>query len=151
MLHNFFRWSLAAFFLLFTFAAIGQQRIGWDTFAQVPFDKKYSDELDAYFWFPAFPDKIIALEGERIVMQGYLIVLDVEADFLVLSANPFASCFFCGNAGPESVVELRVKKKGKNLRTDEYAWFTGRLRRNDNDVNEMNFILEEATISSEAP
>lgn len=142
---------LSLFLLLITLPVFSQLLVDWETLAKVPFEKKFSTELDANFWFPAFPDDILALEGQRILMQGYLIVMDVEADFLVLSANPFASCFFCGNAGPESVVELRVRKKGKGLRTDEYVWVSGRLKLNARDVNQMNFILEDADISTDRP
>ncbi|MCB0847224.1 MAG: DUF3299 domain-containing protein, partial [Bacteroidetes bacterium] len=61
-----------------------------------------------------------------------------------LSANPFASCFFCGNAGPESVMDLELTSYDKVYFTDDYVTFQGKLILNDSDLNKMCYVLEEA-------
>lgn len=64
----------------------------------------------------------------------------------MLSSNPFASCFFCGGAGPESVVGLSLKKNGKRFRTDDYFTFKGKLRLNTDNPDDFNFILDQAEV-----
>jgi hypothetical protein len=79
-----------------------------------------------------------------VYITGYMVPVDVSTDYFVLSRYPFAQCFFCGNAGPESVVDLRMKKEGRKFKQDERLTFTGKLRLNETDVYELNYILEEA-------
>ena len=52
--------------------------------------------------------------------------------------------FFCGGAGPESVVDLRFKNKNRMYETDERLTFRGKLALNADDVYQMNYILEGA-------
>jgi hypothetical protein len=48
----------------------------------------------------------------------------------MVSANPFANCFFCGNAGPETVVELFPGERFRRFNTDEVVTFVGTLNIN---------------------
>jgi hypothetical protein len=64
----------------------------------------------------------------------------------VLSANPYSSCFFCGQAGPESVMEIQLLKQYDGLRMDQVITFEGRLRLNADDIYQLNYILEEAEV-----
>ena len=83
------------------------------------------------------------MDGKLVEIKGYIIPIDVESGFYVLSANPFASCFFCGNAGPESVMELQFDGKlKKTYTTDEIATFQGRLKLNWDDLEHCNYILQ---------
>ena len=50
-----------------------------------------------------------------------------------LSAFPFSSCFFCGAAGPESVLELDLKHQQEYL-TDEVITFKGVLELNSDPL-----------------
>ena len=68
-----------------------------------------------------------------------------RGDTYILSANPFSSCFYCGGAGQESVMELRLKKKKAKFELDQIVTFAGRLRLNDQEM-ELNYILEEARV-----
>ena len=73
------------------------------------------------------------------------IPVDVDEDFYVLSRYPFANCFFCGGAGPESVIDLRFPGKSERAyQTDERLTFRGKLRLNADDVYQMNYILDGA-------
>ena len=87
----------------------------------------------------------IAAEGKECYITGYMIPVDVDEDFYVLSRYPFANCFFCGGAGPESVVDLRFPDKAeRSYQTDDRLTFKGTLRLNSDDVYQMNYILEGA-------
>lgn len=117
----------------------------WQVLSDVEFKDVYLEELDAYYWMPTFGPQVIAAEGKDFHITGYMIPVDVDEDFYVLSRYPFANCFFCGGAGPESVIDLRFP--GKSVRayqTDERLTFRGTLRLNSDDVYQMNYILDGA-------
>ena len=94
---------------------------------------------------PTFGDNLHALEGKEVLIKGFVIPLDVSLNLYVLSANPYASCFFCGGAGPETVMDIVFAEKQK-FRTDEYVTLKGRLKLNADDVYKLNYILEDAEI-----
>ena len=120
--------------------------VSWATLAQVSFERKYLEDEELTQWIPNFSDDVMALSGYKIQISGYVIPVDVDADYFVLSSNPFASCFFCGGAGPETVMDLRLRKDGKRFRTDEYHTFSGTLRLNADNIYELNYILENAEL-----
>lgn len=64
----------------------------------------------------------------------------------MISRYPFAACFFCGGAGPESVAEVKFAKKKPELEIDDLITITGRLKLNDKDMSRMTFIIEEAKL-----
>ena len=117
----------------------------WQTLSDVEFKDVYLEELDAYYWMPAFGPQVIGAEGKEFFINGYMIPVDVDEDFYVLSRYPFANCFFCGGAGPESVIDLRFPNKSERAyQTDDRLTFRGTLRLNADDVYQMNYILEGA-------
>lgn len=121
-----------------------QTTIDWTDLQKVSFSEKFNDELGMYIQFPTFDEELKKLAGKPIQISGYIIPMDIDAGLYVLSANPFASCFFCGGGGPESVMTLTFKKTPKRYNTDEIATFKGVLKLNDSDIYELNYILLEA-------
>lgn len=120
------------------------QELTWRMLTDVEFKDVYIEELDAYYWKPTFGDTVKALEGKEVFITGYVIPVDYDADFYVLSRYPFANCYFCGGAGPESVIDLRFPGKTRAYRTDERLTFKGKLALNADDVYQMNYILDGA-------
>ena len=117
----------------------------WQALSDVEFKDVYLEELDAYYWLPTFGPQVMAAEGKEFFITGYMIPVDVDEDFYVLSRYPFANCFFCGGAGPESVIDLRFPGKSERAyQTDDRLSFRGTLRLNADDVYQMNYILEGA-------
>ena len=117
----------------------------WQALSDVEFKDVYLEELDAYYWMPTFGPQVMAAEGKEFFITGYMIPVDVDEDFYVLSRYPFANCFFCGGAGPESVIDLRFPGKSERAyQTDDRLSFRGTLRLNADDVYQMNYILEGA-------
>lgn len=51
-----------------------------------------------------------------------------------------SSCFFCGQGGPETAVELHFTDKS-NFKTDNIVTITGILKLNRDDVDHFNYIL----------
>lgn len=144
---------LSRFLLVFVFALLSlsvaqaqHKEIDWKLLAKVEWDDRYFPDYDEMVWYPDFSKEVLDLDGALVEIQGYIIPIDVASGFYVLSANPFASCFFCGGAGPESVVELQFSEELKGTyKTDEIATFKGRLKLNWDDLEHCNYILQNAS------
>ncbi|MBP2830869.1 hypothetical protein J8281_01615 [Aquimarina sp. U1-2] len=133
------------FFTLITVRLCSQEKLTWSDFADVKFSHVYSAVYDDIFLKPKFGTIIQSYEGARIRIKGYFLDFSIEEDeFYLLSQNPRASCFFCGGAGPESVVEVVFKQKPA-FRMDQIVEVTGVLELNIDDVDHCNYILKEAT------
>ncbi|MDG1382309.1 MAG: DUF3299 domain-containing protein [Flavobacteriales bacterium] len=121
------------------------RELTWAELADVDFKDVYLEELDSYYWKPEFGPKVMAAESKDVYITGYVIPVDLDEDFYVLSRYPFANCFFCGGAGPESVVDLRfLDSDHRTYQTDERLTFHGNLSLNADDVYQMNYILVDA-------
>jgi len=140
--------SQLIFLVLFSFIGWSnlqaQRELTWKTLADAEFNSVLIEEIDAYFWKPTFSAQIKALEGEEVFISGYVIPVDLDANYYVLSRFPFANCFFCGGAGPESVIDLRFKGINRAYKTDERLSFKGKLKLNDSDIYQMTYILVDA-------
>lgn len=137
--------------LLFTFGFLflnfsAQNIITWEVLKNVEFDEIWSEEFQAYYMVPKFSNSVKALDGKEVQIRGFIIPVDIVQDYYVLSANPYSSCFFCGQAGPESVMEVEMVKKYEGLRMDQVITFKGILRLNVDDIYQLNYILEDAEI-----
>ena len=127
--------------------SLDKDKISWEQLKDVKFKRKYNSEYDVFFNFPIFGKKVKELEGKQVSLTGYVIPLDVVNGVYVLSAVPYSMCFFCGGAGPESVLGLKFKASGRRYRTDEYVTFKGTFKLNAHDVENFNYILEGAVLT----
>jgi hypothetical protein len=128
--------------LFVTIPSFAQLETTWEDLSEVNFIDKYFAEYDQYFLYPQFSDEIEALDGKRITITGYFLDLDSRGEMFVLSRGPMSACYFCGNGGPETTIELHFPVKPL-FKTDDIITVTGMLRLNHNDVNHFNYILEE--------
>lgn len=112
--------------------------LGMTTYTEDRLTEKYK---------PKFPDVLQdRFAGERVIITGYLIPIDVEEHRYALSKNPFSSCFFCGQAGPETVIELKFLEDPGRFATDRYLPVEGKLRLNRHG-GDLFFTLLEAKIA----
>ncbi|MBI3143431.1 MAG: DUF3299 domain-containing protein [Bacteroidetes bacterium] len=119
--------------------------VRWWMLQDVSFEDVYDAERDQYFLKPIFGEKVLALNNQLIEISGYVIPVDVSGGLYVLSAYPFSACYFCGGAGPESVMQLNFKAIPKEkLKTDDYISFRGRLKLNSTNYEDLNYILLNA-------
>jgi hypothetical protein len=126
--------------------AKAQTVITWELLKDVTFVEVWSEEFQAVYQVPKFGTKVKSLNNKKIQIRGYLIPVDVLADYYVLSAFPYSSCFFCGQAGPESVIEIQFAKQYTGLRMDKIITVRGTLRLNADDILQLNYILEDVEI-----
>ena len=125
---------------------ISQTEITWDNLSDVTFVEEYFEDEDAYFYVPSFGKSLLKLEGQKVSITGFILAIDYELGFYILSRHPFASCFFCGSGGPESIIELRFNNENVSFSMDEIVTIQGTLRLNSNNPDECNFILENASV-----
>jgi hypothetical protein len=133
-------------FLFFIGNIFSQNIITWELLKNVEFDEIWSEEFQAYYMVPKFSDSVKEMDGKEVQIRGFIIPVDIVQDYYVLSANPYSSCFFCGQAGPESVMEIQMIKKYEGLRMDQVITYKGTLKLNVDDIYQLNYILEDAEI-----
>jgi len=120
---------------------------GWLVFERVKFTSQFYQEFDEYFLTPFFDSKIRQYENQEIILKGHYMPFDLDdKNVIILSKYPYAACFFCGGAGPESVAEIVFRVKPPRFKTDQVIQVSGKLKLNGKDVNHLNFILTEAIL-----
>lgn len=122
-------------------------KITWETLRDVTFKKKWYAEESVFMLYPTFGPNVNKLSGKEVTITGYVLPVDIEANLYVLSAFPMAACFFCGGAGPETVMGLKFKSNKRKFKTDERHSLKGVLKLNADDIYEMNYILTNAEIA----
>ncbi len=126
-------------------ASKSQSTIDWNTLADVKFTQKFSEETGINYDEATFGRWLLPLQGKEVKITGYIIPLDGMGVTYVLSRNPNATCFFCGGAGPETVIELRLKPTAlKRYKLDERRTFKGILQMNRSNLNQMTYVLLDA-------
>lgn len=95
---------------------------------------------------PIYNEKIKVLDGQKVVIKGFLIPLEEKSkhSFFLLSAFPFDACFYCGKAGPESVIEVTVKKPLKP--TQKPIAITGTLKLNFDDPDHLFYLINDGEL-----
>jgi hypothetical protein len=121
----------------------------WSVFAKTKFEPKYYENLKEYIFYPSFPAELKALSGKEVTIEGYYVPFGSESgNYIILSRVPQSQCFFCGGAGPESVVEVNFSKEVAKFKTDDLITVKGKLKLNADDMEHMPFILTDATLVS---
>ncbi|TAF66001.1 MAG: hypothetical protein EAZ55_07230 [Cytophagales bacterium] len=88
--------------------------LDWQVLAQVTYETQYDSTTAGFqpIQSPKFSAEILAFEGKYVTIKGYLIPMEESgrANYFVLSALPFNLCYFCGGAGPETLIEVRSQE-----------------------------------------
>lgn len=140
---------VVVFILLSSFLSFSQIQTDWTTFADVQFEEKYFEEDEAHYLVPVFGASVLSLDGQEITIKGYVIEIDPSKGFYVLSKYQNSACFFCGGAGPETIVELAYTERQADLRMDKFVTIKGRLKLNNGDIYHCNYILDNPKVIPE--
>ena len=130
----------------FNLVAQNVPEVNWTNLMDITFKDIYLEKDDIYVYYPLFGEKQKKHDGQKIQITGYIIPIDVEQNQYVLSAFPFSACFFCGNAGPESVMAIYFEGNTRVFNTDERLKLEGTLELNDTDVDELVYVLRNARV-----
>jgi len=95
---------------------------------------------------PVFSKEVKALEGKEIIIKGYIIPVEGYKSHkeFVFSAFPYNMCFFCGGAGPETVMEVSASEPIKY--TAETVTIKGKLALNSTDINKLIYSISDAVL-----
>jgi hypothetical protein len=118
----------------------------WKTLGKITFKKQYDELLGFKVDVPVFSQEIINMEGKIVTIKGYIIPVEGYKSHkeFVFSAYPYNMCFFCGGAGPETVMEVYAKEPIKY--TAEPVTIKGRLELNSTDVNRLIYALNDVVL-----
>jgi hypothetical protein len=119
--------------------------LSWKLLGQIKYIKKASPDYPEGVMFPVVNTTLKAKNKKPIVMSGFIIPIDNKN--YALSKNVFASCFFCGQAGPETIMGIKFKNPNMKLKTDQYVTLQGTFRYNDSDVDDWIYHIENAVIT----
>lgn len=116
-------------------------KLTWAMLGDVSYELRFSKELQLDINYPVFGRNALKLKGKEFYITGYMIPLNIKAGLYAISKNMYASCFFCGQAGVESVISLKFKTKPRRYKTDEYITIKGTMELNETNVNDFIYIL----------
>jgi len=120
------------------------KEITWETLSHLTWKNFYDETLGFDVSQPVFEPELKALNGKEVIISGFVLPVELDGDQMIISAFPYANCFFCGNAGPETVMQLDIPK---NLRlADKKIKVRGTLKLNDQDFMSLVFSLENAEV-----
>lgn len=122
---------------------VAADTLTWKMLGEIKYMKKKHasyGEVD----FPIINTKLKKLAKKTIVMSGFIVPIDNKN--YALSKNVFASCFFCGKSGPETIMGIKFKGATPKLKTDTYLTIKGTFRPNENDVEDWIYNCDNAEI-----
>jgi uncharacterized protein len=93
---------------------------------------------------PHFPEDVRALNGKIVKVQGFMLPLetgDLHRRFLISAFSP--SCPFCLTAGPETMIEVKLRAPVKY--SLDPVVFEGRFETLDNDPGGVFYRLVDTS------
>ena len=118
----------------------------WKTLSKITYKKKYDELMGFKIDVPVFSAPIKKLAGKEVELKGYIIPVEgykSHTEF-IFSAFPYNMCFFCGGAGPETVMEVEAIK-GIEYSAEQIR-LKGTLELNDSDINRLMYVLKNAVL-----
>lgn len=127
------------------------QLSGWELLSTVSIVRRYDEMMGQEIDAPLFTESLLSHAGESITLSGYVIPLEVglDHDYFVLSRFPYQSCFFCGAAGPETVVEVYPIEKLPKIMPDQRITVSGTLEINQNDPLHLFYVIKDASVDTD--
>jgi len=116
----------------------------WKTLSRITYKKEFDELMGFKIDKPVFSDKVKALSGKEIIIKGYIIPVEGYKSHkeFILSAFPYNMCFFCGGAGPETVMEVESTKPV--LYQADAIYLKGTLELNADDINRLMYKIVDA-------
>ena len=88
--------------------SFSQDNVSWEGLADVEWTEAYDSTSSISLLTANFGPDVLKHKDTEIYISGYVIPLDALGVQFALSRTNYASCFFCGQAGPETVMDLLV-------------------------------------------
>lgn len=139
------RFTLAKIVILgcLPWAVVAQPKNFWNVLAEVGFEKK-KDASGFVIEVPQFSQHLKSYDNKKIQLKGFVIPVDeAGSGKFMFSMLPFNVCYFCGAAGPETVVEVETREK--IAFSTQSIVLEGILKLNETDPDRHIYILRGAT------
>lgn len=117
--------------------------ITWSTLRNVRYEEK-PDPTYKVVYKPIYGKSIRDLEDKTIQIKGFII--PITSNTFALSKNPFAACYFCGQAGPETVMGIQFRKLKDKLKTDMFVTLKGKFILNYDNPDDWMYHIIDAEI-----
>lgn len=119
----------------------------WNMFAGISLERKFIEEVDAYYRIPIFTSELLAHRGKEVKLSGYYLPFSKVDSVIIISRFPNANCFFCGQAGIESVAMVELERMDrKPYRTDQRLTVKGKLMLNSTNLKKLAFVIKDASV-----
>jgi len=141
-----FKIVVIGLFSIFLSSGIQAQESLWKTLSKITYKQEYNELFGFKVDIPVFSEPIKALQGKEVTVKGYIIPIEgykSHKEFM-FSAFPYNMCFFCGGAGPETVMEVYASEP--IAYSAEQVVIKGKLTLNDDDINRMMYILDDVIL-----
>ena len=118
----------------------------WKSLAKISYKKEYDELMGIKVDKPVFSESVKALDNKEVTIKGYIIPIEGYKSHkeFIFSAFPYSMCFFCGGAGPETVMEVEAVE-GIKYSADAIT-IKGNLKLNDKDINRLMYKLVNAKL-----
>ena len=119
----------------------------WKTLSKITYKQQYDEIMGFDIDVPVFSQSVKDLEGKVVEVEGYIIPVEgyKQQSNFVFSAYPYNMCFFCGGAGPETVMEVNSDDP-KITYTSKPIIIKGTLELNSGDINRLMYTLNDAVL-----
>ena len=133
--------------IMFLSLSLGAQS-NWGKLSLIRFELKEDIYGELDYTPGKFTEMIEQLDGTEMELEGFIVPLEGEKKqkHLFFSLYPYANCFFCGNAGPETVIEVLMGDDQYLEYTDNQIKLTGIFRFIPGDMESVMFKLEQAKL-----
>lgn len=130
----------------FWYKPVSAQTDYWKLLEDVHYKNREEASTGFNITYPEFGENVKQLEEKKITLKGFIVPLDelTGENRFVLSSLPFNICFFCGGAGPETVIEVYSQEHIDF--TDNVIWVEGIFYTNPDDPEKLMYLLKEARL-----
>lgn len=134
-------------FVLLSNSSFGQKKITWTNVLDIYAKEFRLAEVNPQSALKEDGMSLEDIENTKVKIVGYFLDLDPDGKWFMISKNPFASCFFCGKSGPETILELfGYKNTNKKFKSDDIVEVTGFFNPVYDLEGKVSFGLDKATL-----
>ncbi|WP_346755292.1 hypothetical protein [Splendidivirga corallicola] len=128
------------------FNPIKKEEDYWRVLSKVTYKTEKDTDTGFEIERPVFDDVLLRYDGKEITLKGYILPLDQLGgqDYFMFSQFPYNTCFFCGGAGPETVVEVYASHQIRF--TNDAVTIKGKLKLNKDNPDHHMYILNKAEL-----
>lgn len=117
----------------------------WKMLNEISYKERKTKDFPESIMYPVINPKLKTKKGKRIRITGYIIPVDEKT--FAISKNVMSACFFCGMAGPETIMGIKFKGNTPRLKTDQHLTLTGTFNYNETNPDDWIYHIENATIA----